>query len=76
MASLNDIKIVTELRPCIINGKKALFHLWIKKKDIVMQSEYIDGLVEFIDGTVEEIRADKIRFCDSKVNEYYFKEGD
>lgn len=75
MASLSDIKITTELRPCIINGKKALFHLWIKKKDIVMQSEYIDGLVEFIDGTVEEIRADKIRFCDSKIKEYYFEEG-
>lgn len=70
-----DIKISMELRPCIINGKKALFHLWIKKKDIIMKSEYIDGLVEFIDGTVEEIRADKIRFCDSKIKEYYFKEG-
>lgn len=76
MASLNDIKIVTELRPCIINGKKALFHLWIKKKDIVMQSEYINGLVEFIDGTVEEIYAEKIRFCDNKIKEYAFKEGD
>lgn len=75
MAS-GDIKISTELRPCLINGKKALFHLWIKKKDIVMQSEYIDGLVEFIDGTVEEIRANKIRFCDSKIKEYVFEVGD
>lgn len=74
MAS-GDIKISAELRPCIVNGKKALFHLWIKKKDIVMQSEYINGLVEFIDGTVEEIRADKIRFCDSKIKEYCFEEG-
>lgn len=74
MAS-GDIKISTELRPCMINGKKALFHLWIKKKDIVMQSEYVDGLVEFIDGTVEEIKADRIGFCDSKIKEYSFEEG-
>lgn len=74
MAS-GDIKISTELRPCMINGKKALFHLWIKKKDIVMQSEYVDGLVEFIDGTVEEIKSERIRFCDSKIKEYSFEEG-
>lgn len=76
MASFNDIEIKQELRPCYINGKKALFHLWIKKKDFIMQSEYIEGLVEFIDGTVEEIKADKIRFCDDKMKEYVFKEGD
>lgn len=76
MASFNNIQIGQELRPCCINGKRALFHLWIKKKDIVMQSEYIVGLVEFIDGTVEEIGAEKIRFCDNKLKEYCFeKEG-
>ena len=76
MASFNNIQIGQELRPCYINGKRALFHLWIKKKDIVMQSEYIVGLVEFIDGTVEEIGEKKIRFCDNKLKEYCFeKEG-
>lgn len=72
MASFTDIEIKQEKRPCYINGKKALFHLWIKKKDLIMQNEYVDGLVEFIDGTVEEIRADKIRFCDNKIREYIF----
>lgn len=72
MASFNDIEIKQELRPCFINGKKALFHLWIKKKDIVMQSEHIKGLVEFADGIVEEIEAEKIRFCDYKTREYAF----
>ena len=74
MASFTDIEIKQEKRPCYINGKKALFHLWIKKKDLIMQNEYVDGLVEFIDGTVEEIRADKIRFCDNKIREYIFGE--
>lgn len=74
MASFTDIEIKQEKRPCYINGKKALFHLWIKKKDLIMQNEYVDGLVEFIDGTVEEIRADKIRFCDNKIREYIFNE--
>lgn len=74
MASFTDIEIKQEKRPCYINGKKALFHLWIKKKDLIMQNEYVDGLVEFIDGTVEEIRADKIRFCDNKIREYIFDE--
>ena len=73
MASFNEIMIKPELRPCYINGKKALFHLCIKKKDIVMQSEYFVGLVEFIDGTVEEIGAEKIRFCDNKLEEYCFE---
>ena len=73
MASFNDIEIKQELRTCYINGKKALFHLWIKKKDI-LANEYIDGLVEFEDGTVEEVRANNIRFCDNKMKEYVFKE--
>lgn len=76
MTSFSNIEIKQGLRPCYINGKKALFHLWIKKKDIVMQNEYIVGLIEFVDGIVEEIKADKIRFCDSKIKEYDFKESE
>lgn len=74
MASFNDIEIKQELRPCFINGKKALFHLWIKKYDFVLRDEYIKGLVEFVDGTVEEVMADTIRFCDNKAKEYAFVE--
>lgn len=33
MASFNDIEIKSEVRPCFINGKKALFHLWIGGED-------------------------------------------
>lgn len=71
---MNNIEIKQEVRPCYINGKKALFHLWIKKIDFIMKNEFVKGLVEFADGTVEEIEADKIRFCDYRINEYAFRE--
>ena len=29
MASLSDIEIKQELRPCLVKDKKALFHRWI-----------------------------------------------
>lgn len=76
MASFNCIDVKQELRPCFINGKKALFHLWIRKYDFIMKTEYIAGLVEFADGTVEEILANKIRFCDYKIREYSFEESE
>ena len=33
------------------------------------------GLVEFDDGTVNEVPPQKIVFCDNKVQEYAFKEA-
>lgn len=73
MASFNDIEIKQELRPCYVDGEKALFHLWIKKRDYIMHNEYVNGLVEFIDGTIKEIQANKIFFCDNKIKEYIFE---
>lgn len=33
MATLKEtIKITQELRPCYVDGKKALFHTWVKKE--------------------------------------------
>lgn len=51
MASFNDIEIKSEVRPCFINGKKAIFHLWVKKYDI-FKNEYFNGLVEYEKGTI------------------------
>lgn len=34
-------RIKTELRPCYIDGKKALFHRWNKRTDILLQSKNI-----------------------------------
>lgn len=86
MAS-GDIKIVTELRPCIINGKKALFHRWTEFNKVVAggitpidpppgQIKYTLGLIEYEDGQVEEVAPHKIKFIDNKIKEYDFKEGE
>ncbi len=37
------MKIETELRPCLINGKKALFHNWSNKSQIVDPSPFVGG---------------------------------
>ena len=71
MASLSDIEIKQELRPCYAYGKKALFHLWIKKKDVLI-NDYVVGLVEYENGVVAEASINNIIFCDNKIKEYYF----
>lgn len=74
MASLDSsIEIKQEVRPCFINGKKALFHMWIKKIDYLTRNESVKGLVEFEDGRVEGIEADNIRFCDYRTREFAFR---
>ncbi len=50
MASLNEILIKPEYRPCLIDLKdrkerKALFHKWIMKEDL-FKKQYAMGLVE------------------------------
>lgn len=37
MAMLSDIKITVELRPCYVDGKKALFHRWIHKETPIIK---------------------------------------
>ena len=71
MASLSDIEIKQELRPCYAYGKKALFHLWIKKKDVLI-NDYVVGLVEYENGVVAEVTPNNIIFCDNKIKEYCF----
>lgn len=40
MASLaQTIKISVELRPCYVDGKKALFHKWAQKDDIIVKTD-------------------------------------
>lgn len=68
-----DIFIKQELRPCLVKGKKAVFHKWIEKTD-VCNNKYSAGLVEFEDGTLDEVYYGKIKFIDNKINEYAFEE--
>lgn len=67
-----NILIKQELRPCLVNGKKALFHKWIVKTDIC-EHKHSAGLVEFEDGTVDEVYYSKIKFIDNIINEYAFE---
>ena len=84
MAALSsEIIIKQELRPCIANDKKALFHRWNERREIIAPSllkgghgggvlQAVFGLVEYEDGTMAEIFPENIRFLDNKAKEYCF----
>lgn len=63
-------------RRCEVNGKKALFHKWNEQCRVAEPSpmiggapggqiSYTVGMVEYEDGTVEEVRPHHIRFLDT-----------
>lgn len=85
--AFNEIVIKTsEYRPCIVNGKKALFHRWTELSNVVSESclrggnlagqiKYTLGIVEFEDGTVEEVAPYLIKFLDHNLfNEINFND--
>lgn len=85
MAGLNGEIIIrtSEFRPCFVKGKKALFHCWEPKMQVVGESMLRGGhsagqlaatfgIVEYEDGTVRECYPHEIRFCDNKLEEYHF----
>lgn len=85
--AFNEIVIKTsEYRPCIVNGKKALFHKWNEFAKVVEASpliggspagqiKYTLGMVEYEDGTVEEVLPRHIKFLDHNLfNEIAFNE--
>lgn len=74
-----------EYRPCVVQLKKALFHRWTHKSEIVPPSPLRGGhsggvlsgefgIIEFEDGTIAEVEPQKIRFIDEKLKEYDFTE--
>lgn len=79
------MKIEVELRPCLVDGKKALFHTWSNKSQIVDPSpfvgghqggvlEYTVGIIEYEDGQVCEYMPSQIKFINLKMEQYYFKD--
>lgn len=65
MAQMPEFKITQELRPCTVNGRRALFHRWVESsrparphgKENDPDAEYyqvhsVHALVEYEDGTV------------------------
>lgn len=85
MAALDGTITVSnsQYRPCIANGKKALFHRWAERANIVPPSPMVGGhsggvikdtaaIVEYEDGTVAEVRTMNIKFADNLFAEYEF----
>lgn len=78
------VGIVREYRPCLVDGKKALFHRWAVRKQIVEPSirvgghrggevEVIVAIVEYENGKVAECYPIQVRFCDRMMEEYLFE---
>lgn len=77
MASMDaTFSIGAELRPCLVDGKRALWHKWTTRWEIVPPSIMAGGhgggqvsaslaLVEFEDGTVAEVYPSRVRFLDT-----------
>lgn len=66
------ITITHELRPCVINGSRALFHSWAELEKPIMDNDKIVGslkavnaIVELSDGTVKCVSPSSIRFSDT-----------
>lgn len=88
---MQNIEINFGVRPCIVtqNGeeKKALFfHMWNNFAKPVAADVYaggcpegqisiVFGIVEYEDGSVDEVRPAQIRFVDNKIKGYAFEEG-
>lgn len=88
MAGLNGTITVrnSQYRPCIADGKKALFHNWEQWAEIVPPSPMIGGhaggviqgefgIVEFEDGQIGKVLPNQIRFTDNIFEEHHFEEG-
>ena len=78
------ITVERELRPCIVNGKKAFFHCWEDRSEIrnAVLKGTISGvvrgtfaIVEYEGGVVAECYPYEIKFIDNKFREYDFREG-
>lgn len=63
-----NIEINYKLRPCIVNGQKALFHCWENLSHTV-------GIIEREDGTIHECYPDEIRFVDNAFADIYFRKA-
>lgn len=77
MGSLDaTFSVEAELRPCLVDGKRALWHEWTTRWEIVPPSIMVGGhgggqvsaslaVVEFEDGTVAEVYPSRVRFLDT-----------
>ena len=84
MASFKGVEIKRELRPCLVKGKPALFHMWEEHTDIIEPSPMVGGhaggvlkgvmgIIETEEGQVTRVRPESITFTDQKIKEYVFR---
>lgn len=73
----------TEYRPCRVEGKRALFHRWEDRAEIVQPSPMVGGhpggalkwtvaIVEYEDGMVAEVLPEDVQFVPGLMDEYSF----
>lgn len=83
--ALADITIKQNLRPCLVNDKKALFHCWHEYSNVIDPSPLIGGhsggqlkilfgIIEDETGQIYKVNPTEIRFIDNKIQEYNFDE--
>ncbi len=88
MASLDGMITISksEYRPCIVDGKKALFHMWESFSKPIAADLHIGGspagvlsyvfaIIEFEDGTVDRALPQEVKFVDNKFKEYIWDES-
>lgn len=86
MAGLDGTLTIThsEYRPCIVKGKKGLFHRWsdianylrpAKGRAYGQQVKHTMAIVEFDDGTLKEVSPYAIKFIDNYVDRYFRTSG-
>lgn len=64
--TFNDITIKTERRPCFVNGKKAIWHKWVERGEVLNGYSLRESfaLVEYEDGSVKEEYPQDVKFAD------------
>lgn len=79
--------VETALRPCLVNGKKALFHRWEDSSTVMLPNNIIGkaicggdiklvyGIIEDEKGQVGRVNPTAIQFLDNKIQDYVFPEG-
>lgn len=78
--ALMTIKNVYDVRPCTVNGTRAIFHRWVDEARTINPSTFergqfyrVYGLVEFEDGTVQKVDPEDIRFMDTAVQAVHMR---
>lgn len=88
MAKLfQKVEVKQELRPCMVNGRRALFHRWadgarpvtprgVEADETTQRYQLynVHGIVEYEDGEVARVWPSDIRFIDSDFDQYAWPE--